>query len=62
MAGSKVLDKDPRKLTWLLLERGAEPKSALELADLVGHERFRNDVEDWTERREKGTGVGCCVQ
>jgi hypothetical protein len=60
VAGSKVLDKDTRELTWLLLDRGADPGKALELADLVGHDRFRADVEAWGEKN--GKGEKCCMQ
>jgi Arc/MetJ family transcription regulator len=55
---SAMLDTDTRELTWLLLDAGADPGQALELAR-TECERFVKVVEAW--RRERG-GWKCCVQ
>ena len=58
--GSNVLDTDTRELTWFLLDRGADPVPALQVAKLTGHPRFADDVEKWTALQ--GGGRKCCVQ
>ncbi|KAJ4288955.1 hypothetical protein N0V90_011297 [Kalmusia sp. IMI 367209] len=36
-----------KELTWLLLDRGADPTPGLEEAESSGHETFAKDVEAW---------------
>jgi hypothetical protein len=47
-----------RRVTWLLLERGADPRPGLEEAERSGHETFKGDVEAWRERGGDGGGDG----
>jgi hypothetical protein len=58
--GSADIDRNTSELTWLLLDRGADPTPALELAKLVGHPTFVKDVAAWEIQR--GNDRKCCVQ
>ncbi|KAF2705718.1 hypothetical protein K504DRAFT_387178 [Pleomassaria siparia CBS 279.74] len=54
-----------RQLTWLLLDRGADPAPGLEEAELSGHETFAGDVEAWKAqpnhlKKKKGNSGGKC--
>ena len=59
--GSRMLERDTRELTWLLLDRGADPTPALEVAKLGGYTRFAEDVEAW-KKAQQGDDRKCCVQ
>lgn len=56
---SKSLERDTRELTWLLLDRGADPTRALEIAKLY-YPKFVEDVKAW--RATQGGDCKCCVQ
>ena len=55
-----------REVTWLLLDRGADPSPGLEEAEASGHETFAGDVEAWKAQSGGGEGKstrsGCNVQ
>lgn len=57
--GSASLMEDTRELTWLLLDRGADPTAALKIAK-VDYPKFVEDVKAWKAHRGKGNN--CCVQ
>ncbi|KAJ4351398.1 uncharacterized protein N0V89_006740 [Didymosphaeria variabile] len=57
---SSMLEKDTRELTWMLLDRGADPEQALGFAK-KDYPRFIEDVEAWRRERKKSSR-GCCVQ
>jgi hypothetical protein len=57
--GSGMLMRDTRELTWLLLDRGADPTPALKIAQ-VEYPQFIEDVEAWKAQRDSGSK--CCVQ
>ncbi|PVH99988.1 hypothetical protein DM02DRAFT_527931 [Periconia macrospinosa] len=60
VAGTPMLDTDTRELTWLLLDRGADPTPALEIARQNQYPRFAEDVKAWQEQNK--TTQKCCVQ
>jgi hypothetical protein len=45
--GSDITDTDTRELTWLLLDRGADPTPALVVAEQSLYPRFIKYVEEW---------------
>ena len=58
-------DLDSRELTWLLLDRGADPEPALEVARDHDHKSFQADVAAWMQLNPKNAQSrdrGCCVQ
>jgi hypothetical protein len=58
-------DLDSRELTWLLLDRGADPVPALEVAREMDQTSFQADVAAWTQLNPKKAQSGdrsCCVQ
>ncbi|KAK3216571.1 hypothetical protein GRF29_1g205000 [Pseudopithomyces chartarum] len=58
-------DLDSRELTWLLLNRGADPVPALEVAKDMDQKSFEADVAAWTRLNPKkahGGDRSCCVQ
>jgi hypothetical protein len=57
--GSAMLMRDTRELTWMLLDRGADPTPALKIAQ-DDYPKFIEDVEAW--KAQKGSGNKCCVQ
>lgn len=59
--GSAMLQRDTRELTWLLLDRGADPAPALELAKGEGYIKFAEDVQAWTKEK-KSNDRKCCLQ
>ncbi|KAL6706971.1 hypothetical protein ACN47E_004921 [Coniothyrium glycines] len=58
--GSQMLERDTRELTWLLLDRGADPTPAIEVAKACDYPKFIEDVEAW--RAQENNGQRCCVQ
>lgn len=46
-------DRDARELTWLLLDRGADPTPALEDAKTFGHATFKEYVDGWKKERNR---------
>lgn len=58
--GSAMLVRDTRELTWLLLDRGADPTPGLKYAAMVDYPKFIEDVEAW--KAEKRGVNNCCVQ
>lgn len=64
--------KNARDLTWLLLDRGADPTLALEDAVSIGMTVFIKHVDEWKEQMDSGrarkgwknvwTALECCVQ
>lgn len=58
--GSDMLERDNRELTWLLLDHGADPTPAFELARVCQYPQFVEDVEAW-KAQQKGDHK-CCVQ
>lgn len=54
--GSAMLERDTRELTWLLLDQGADPTPALEIAKR-DYPKFAEDVKAWKAKHSK-----CCVQ
>ena len=59
ISGSFRPDLETCELTWLLLDRGADPAPALK--DAEGHAPFLEDVKAW-KSRHSGRGRNCCVQ
>ncbi|KFY81731.1 hypothetical protein V498_08699 [Pseudogymnoascus sp. VKM F-4517 (FW-2822)] len=57
--GSAMLERDTRELTWLLLDRGADPTPALEIAKR-DYPNFAEDVKAW--KAKQGDDSKCCVQ
>jgi len=57
--GSAMLERDTRELTWLLLDRGADPTPALEIAKR-DYPKFAEDVKAW--KAKQGGDCKCCVQ
>ena len=57
--GSTMLVRDTRELTWLLLDRGADPTPALKIAK-VEHLKFVEDVEAWKGKQARCSK--CSVQ
>jgi hypothetical protein len=49
--GSEMPDTDTRELTWLLLNRGADPTPAFKVAELCDYLRFVQYVEDWNAQQ-----------
>ncbi|KAH6632899.1 hypothetical protein C7974DRAFT_391750 [Boeremia exigua] len=47
-------DLDSRELTWLLLDRGADPAPALEVAREMEQKSFLADVAAWTQQNPDG--------
>lgn len=58
--GSQWLERDTRELTWLLLDHGADPTPAFEIAKDCDYPRFIEDVEAW-KAQQRGDRR-CCVQ
>ncbi|KAF1971709.1 hypothetical protein BU23DRAFT_569540 [Bimuria novae-zelandiae CBS 107.79] len=56
---SSMLERDTRDLTWMLLDRGADPELAIEFAK-EEYPRFIEDVEAWRERQKRRSR--CCIQ
>ena len=56
---STMLVRDTRELTWLLLDRGADPTPALEIAK-VEYPKFAEDVEAWKGKQARDSK--CSVQ
>ncbi|KAF1959972.1 hypothetical protein CC80DRAFT_490008 [Byssothecium circinans] len=56
---SGMLERDTRELTWLLLDRGADPTPALEIAKRF-YPKFAEDVKAW--KAQRGGDSKCCVQ
>ena len=48
--GSAMLERDTRELTWLLLDRGADPTPALEIAK-QDYPKFAEDVKAWKAKQ-----------
>ncbi|KAH7091200.1 hypothetical protein FB567DRAFT_268347 [Paraphoma chrysanthemicola] len=57
--GSGTSVEDTRELTWLLLDRGADPTPALKIAQ-DEYPQFIEDVKAW--RARKGDSNKCCIQ
>jgi hypothetical protein len=61
-------DLDSREVTWLLLDRGADPVPALEVAREMDHKSFLADVAAWKQLNPDGPKKAqsrdciCCVQ
>jgi len=59
---------DSRELTWLLLDRGADPAPALEVGKDMHNWPFVENVKLWMEKnpgepaKRKGQGRSCCMQ
>ncbi|KAF2855393.1 hypothetical protein T440DRAFT_504062 [Plenodomus tracheiphilus IPT5] len=54
-----------RELTWLLLDRGADPAPGLEEAGYTDHETFAGDVEAWKARnpiKSRSGASKCTIQ
>jgi hypothetical protein len=66
VAGSPQPDTDARELTWLLLDRGADPTPAFQAAEVNHNPKFAQYVDEWTAQRgdgsKQGIGRNCCVQ
>jgi hypothetical protein len=66
--GAGMPERDSRELTWLLLDRGADPAPALEVAKEMDNTLFAENVEAWKAQnpggpaKAKGSGRSCCVQ
>lgn len=58
--GSAVCDTDTRELTWLLLDRDADPTPALTTFNVSYCRDFEQNVEEWKAQRDRG-GSKCCV-
>ncbi|KAJ4347167.1 uncharacterized protein N0V89_011105 [Didymosphaeria variabile] len=56
---SGMLERDTRELTWLLLDRGADPAPALEIAKR-DYPKFAEDVKAW--KLQQGSSSKCCLQ
>jgi hypothetical protein len=52
--GSDMPDTDTRELTWLLLDRRADPTPALQVAEDFEYPRFAKFVEEWIAQRDWG--------
>ena len=50
--GSAMLERDTRELTWLLLDRGADPTPALDIAKR-DYPKFAEDVKAWKAKHVK---------
>ncbi|OBT65461.1 hypothetical protein VE03_04944 [Pseudogymnoascus sp. 23342-1-I1] len=59
IAKSYGLETDTRELAWFLLDRGADPTPALEIAKSTEHQKFVADVEAW--RAQQADGRKCCA-
>ena len=59
MPCSRVETVDTKTLTWLLLDRGADPTPAFEWAERY-HPEFMEDVKAWKKRQ--GSSSYCCLQ
>ncbi|KAF2683290.1 hypothetical protein K458DRAFT_478242 [Lentithecium fluviatile CBS 122367] len=59
LTSSGMLERDTRELTWLLLDRGADPTPALSYAK-TEYPKFVEDVEAW--RKLPRVDRRCCVQ
>lgn len=59
IANSYGLETDTRELAWFLLDRGADPTPALEIAKFTEHHKFVADVEAW--RVKQADGRKCCA-
>jgi hypothetical protein len=57
--GSGMLERDTRELTWMLLDRGADPAPALKWAVVCDYPKFAEDVEAWKTAR--GKDWKCCI-
>jgi hypothetical protein len=57
--GSNILERDARDITWLLLERGADPTPAISFAKHC-YPKFIDDFEAW--KRARKARPECCVQ
>jgi hypothetical protein len=61
-------DLDSRELTWLLLDRGADPVPALEVGKEMDQQSFLADVAAWTQlnrggpKKAQSSDRSCCVQ
>ncbi|KAF2686655.1 hypothetical protein K458DRAFT_416003 [Lentithecium fluviatile CBS 122367] len=62
IAAQYGLGTNTRELTWLLLDRGADPNPGLEMAKRVEHEGFEEDVEAWKAKHRSGTQSGASSQ
>ena len=59
IAKSYGMDTDIRELAWFLLDRGADPTPALDVAKFTEHHQFIADVEAW--RAQQAPGCKCCT-
>lgn len=59
IAKSYGLDTDTRELAWFLLDRGADPTPALDIAKSTEHVKFIADVEAW--RAKQPDRRKCCA-
>lgn len=57
---SAILQRDTRELAWLLLDRGADPTPALEVAKIWQYPKFVEDVKTW--KTERDNDQKCSVQ
>ncbi|KFY40192.1 hypothetical protein V495_05572 [Pseudogymnoascus sp. VKM F-4514 (FW-929)] len=57
--GSASLERDTQELTWLLLDRGADPTPALEIAKRE-YPKFTEEVKAW--KGKHACDSKCCVQ
>jgi hypothetical protein len=66
--GAGMPERDSRELTWLLLDRGADPAPALEVAKEMDNTLFVENVEAWKAQNPggpakiEGRGRNCCMQ
>ena len=58
---SKMLERDTRDLTWLLLDRGADPTPAINVAK-SWYSKFVENVEAWNAQKKEKDHGKCCVQ
>jgi hypothetical protein len=65
--GAGMPERDSRELTWLLLDRGADPPPALEIAKEMDNTLFAESVKAWKAQNSgdpakvEGRGRSCCV-
>ncbi|KAF2129708.1 hypothetical protein P153DRAFT_366220 [Dothidotthia symphoricarpi CBS 119687] len=64
--GCGMPERDARELTWLLLDRGADPAPALQIAKEDGNAIFAEDVNAWKAQKgsekEQKPKHSCCLQ